>query len=264
MSRPAIQKGNMMIKLVIRADDLGHCEAINYGIEKTVKEGLIKSVGLMPNMPAAEHGLRLLEGTGVCIGQHTNVCLGKPCADPRLIPSLLDENGNLKSSKAYRAAFKEGREIAELEELVIEIEAQYHRFVELVGRDPDYFEAHAVMSGNLSKALEIVAEKYNLPYCDISPIDTTGTFNGKQIASCTMGSMTQDYDPVQCLKEAVAGANPDVPNIFVCHPGYVDASLLRNSSLTLNRTKEVEMLCDPAVREWLAGQGVELLTYRDI
>ena len=49
-----------MIKLLLRADDLGYSEAVNYGIEKTVREGLIRSVGLMPNMPAAAHGLTLL------------------------------------------------------------------------------------------------------------------------------------------------------------------------------------------------------------
>lgn len=46
-----------MIDLIIRADDVGYSEAVNYGIEKTVKQGLIGSVGLMPNMPAAAHGL---------------------------------------------------------------------------------------------------------------------------------------------------------------------------------------------------------------
>ena len=57
-----------MIKLVIRADDIGYSEAVNYGIEKSVKDGLIRSAGLMPNMPFAEHGLKLLEGTGIAIG----------------------------------------------------------------------------------------------------------------------------------------------------------------------------------------------------
>lgn len=252
------------MQLIIRADDLGYCEAVNYGIEKTVKEGLIGSVGLMPNMPAAAHGLKLLEGTGVCIGQHTNVCLGKPCASPERIPSLLDGRGNLKSSREYRSAFREGREIAQLDELVIEIEAQYVRFVELTGRDPEYFEAHAVMSHNLSRALEIVAEKYGLPYSDMSPEETRGTFRGRTIAACPMGSMNQDYDPVQSLKEAVQNAACEMPNVFVCHPGYLDAFLLRSSSLTTNRTKEVEMLCDPGVREWLEKEQVQLITYRDI
>ena len=124
-----------MKQLIIRADDIGYSEAVNYGIEKSVKEGLIGSAGLMPNMPFAEHGLKLLEGTGIAIGQHTNMCLEKPCSDPKDIPSLVDENGYLKSSRTYREAFKNGEDFVVVEEAVLEIEAQYRRFKELVGKN---------------------------------------------------------------------------------------------------------------------------------
>lgn len=251
------------IQLIIRADDIGYSEAVNYGIEKSVKEGLIRSAGLMPNMPAAEHGLRLLEGTGICIGQHTNLCLGKPCADPKLIPSLLDEKGNLKRSRTYREAWAKGEEFTVLEEMVLEIEAQYHRFKELVGHEPGYFEGHAVMSRNLFKGLEIVAQRHGLKH-NAMAFDASGTFNGKPIAACPMDSMNPDYDPFETLKKAVAGARTDMPNVFVCHPGYLDDFILKNSSLTVNRTKEVAMLCDPAVKAWLEDQGVELITYDDV
>lgn len=253
-----------MIQLIIRADDIGYSEAVNYGIEKSVKEGLIGSAGLMPNMPAAAHGLKLLEGTGVCLGQHTNICLGKPCADPAKIPSLLDENGNLKSSRAYREAFKAGQEFTVLEEMVLEVEAQYFRFKELTGREPEYFEAHAVVSRNLNQALQIVAEKYGLPLNEMTPMDKVGRFKGKPIAAAPMGSMAPDYDPWKCLKDAVKAAPKDMPTVFVCHPGYLDDYLLHHSSLTINRTREVAMLCDPAVRQWLDGQGVQRITYRDV
>ena len=80
-----------MIELVIRADDIGYSEAVNYGIEKSIRDGLIRSAGVMPNMPYAEHGVRLVENLDVCLGQHTNICLGKPGCDPKDIPSLVDE-----------------------------------------------------------------------------------------------------------------------------------------------------------------------------
>jgi len=251
------------IQLIIRADDIGYSEAVNCGIEKSVKEGLIRSAGLMPNMPAAAHGLKLLEGTGICLGQHTSICVGKPCADPKLIPSLLDEHGNLKSGKTYREAWNKGEEFTVLDEMVIEIEAQYHRFKELVGREPSYFEGHAAMSKNLFKGLEIVAEKYGLRY-NAMAFDRMGTFGGKPISNCPMDSMKPDYDPWQCLKNGVLNARTDMPNVFICHPGYLDDFILHNSSLTVNRTTEVTMLCDPAVKAWLAEQGVELITYDDI
>lgn len=253
-----------MLKLVMRADDLGYSEAVNYGIEKSVKEGFIGSVGLMPNMPAAKHGLSLLKGTGVCLGQHTNVCLGKPCANPDSITSLLDENGNLKSSKTYREAYAKGEDFVVFEEAFLEIEAQYMKFRELTGKDPDYFEAHAVTSVNLYKALEAVAGKYGLRYNDMSPVKAEGKFDGISAAACKMESMSPDYDPWQCLKRAVENARKDMPNIFVCHPGYLDDYVLTSSSLTVNRTKEVAMLCDSKMRQWLAEQGVELVTYNDI
>lgn len=251
------------IQMILRADDIGYSEAVNYGIEKTVKEGLIRTAGLMVNMPATVHGLKLLENTGICLGQHTNLCIGKPCADPTKIPSLLDENGNLKSSKTYRQAYAEGREFTVLDEMVIEIEAQYHRFKELVGRDPDYFEAHAVRSKNLSKALAIVAEKYDLKL-NTHNADGSRTFCGKPVASLPLESMNPDYDPWQSLKKAVLNARTDLPNVFVCHPGYLDDFLLRSSSLTVNRTKEVAMLTDPAMKAWLEEHHVQLITYSDI
>lgn len=253
-----------MIQLILRADDVGYSEAVNYGIAKTVKEGLIGSVGLMPNMPSAAHGLALLEGTGVCIGQHTNICIGRPCADPARIPSLLDENGFLKSSRTYREAWKKGECFTVLEEMVLEIEAQYQRFVQLTGRQPQYFEGHAVLSKHLMQGLEIVAQRHGLKYNNMYPGDETGTFGGRPVAACPMRSMEPDYDPAQSLKDAVLHARTDMPNVFVCHPGYLDAYLLRSSSLTVNRTKEVEMLCDPAMRSWLEEHDVQLLRYSDL
>ena len=253
-----------MIQLILRADDVGYSEAVNYGIAKTVKEGLIGSVGLMPNMPSAAHGLALLEGTGVCIGQHTNICIGRPCADPARIPSLLDENGFLKSSRTYREAWKKGECFTVLEEMVLEIEAQYQRFVQLTGRQPQYFEGHAVLSKHLMQGLEIVAQRHGLKYNNMYPGDETGTFGGRPVVACPMRSMEPDYDPAQSLKDAVLHARTDMPNVFVCHPGYLDAYLLRSSSLTVNRTKEVEMLCDPAMRSWLEEHDVQLLRYSDL
>lgn len=253
-----------MIRMIIRADDIGYSEAVNYGIEKSVREGLITSAGVMPNMPYAQHGVRLLSGTNVCLGQHTNICLGKPCRKPEDIPSLVQENGEFLPGSIYRKAFSEGRDLVDVDDAVKEAEAQYLRFKELTGKEPAYFEAHAIASENLWKALEIVAEKYDLPFNYMTPESDAGTFCGKPVAPCLMKSMETDYDPFETLKKAVAEAREDMPNIFVTHPGYIDDYLLRHSSLTLNRAKEVTMLCDPEVRNWLRQNHVHLVSYNDI
>lgn len=254
-----------MKKMIIRADDLGYCEAVNFGIAKTVKEGLVSSVGLMPNMSAAAHGVDLLKDTEVCIGQHSNICVGKPCAKPSMIPSLLQENGEFISSRTYREAFIRGKEITVFDEVVIEIEAQFNRFVQLTGREPEYFEGHAVQNQNLSKALELVANRHGLKYLQMAPSGSVGYYDGEPLYNCAIYSVRPgEYDPMQCLKDAVTKAHEDIANVFICHPGYVDEYLLQTSSLTLNRVKEVELLCNPDVHAWLEKQGIQLISYRDI
>ena len=153
-----------MKRLLIRADDLGYSEGINCGIAAAVAAGLVRSVGVMTNMPAAVHGLGLLYGRPLCLGQHTNICVGRPLTDPARIPSLCTPEGEFKPSRAYREAAKEGRDFVVLDEVIEEIEAQYRQFKALTGHEPSYFEGHAVASANFFQGLEIVAQRHGLPY----------------------------------------------------------------------------------------------------
>ena len=143
------------MKLIMRADDLGFSEAVNLGIYKAVKEGVITSVGMMTNMEHANHGYELVKDFDIALGQHTNICAGRPLTDPKLIPSLVQENGEFCSSREIRSR-KEDTVV--IEEAEMEIEAQYLRFKEITGKDPDYFECHAVISQNFFIALRNVAK----------------------------------------------------------------------------------------------------------
>lgn len=250
-------------RILIRADDLGWTEAINYGIAKTVNQGIIRSVGLMTNMPAAQHGVDLLKGTAVCYGQHTNICVGRPVTDPALIPSICQENGELKSSRAYREAAKRGEDFVVLDEVILEIEAQYQRFIELVGDQPHYFEGHAVASPNFFKGLEIVAQRHglhNLPFSPEGPVKFRNT-----MLYTSMDSMAPGYDPFESLKHAaLQDYGSEGCCMFVCHPGYLDDEILRKSSLTIPRTQEVAMAIAPETRQWLEKNKIQVVTYDDL
>lgn len=249
-----------MKKILVRADDLGYSEAINYGIAKTVTEGFIKSVGVMTNMPAVEQGLKLLEKETVCFGQHTNICVGKPLTDIERIPSITQPNGEFKSSKEYRNAKED---FVKLDEVILEIEAQYNRFVELTGRQPQYFEGHAVASSNFFKGLEIVAHKYGLKYCAMS-LDGGPVRVGNTDLYVHMQSMKPEYEPFEELKKMVLNAHEGACDMFVCHPGYLDAYILKTSSLTVPRVLEVEMVINRETRKWLEEQKAQLVTYDDL
>ena len=253
-----------MKQLLIRADDLGFSEGTNYGIAKTVKDGIIRSVGLMPNMAAAKHGYELIRDAHVCIGQHTNICVGKPLSDPKDIPSLVGEDGEFKSSSEYRNAFKEGRDFVMLDEVVKEIEAQYQRFVVITGEEPHYFEGHAVASNNFFKGLEIVARRHGLDYLAFDPTAESIPF-AKGRLRVYMDSMNPDYDPYESLVAALEKDRDDgVVPMFVCHPGYLDAYILEKSSLTTPRAFEVEMCCADITKEYIHEHGIKLISYDDL
>ena len=82
----------------------------------------------------------------------------------------------------------------------------------------------------------------------------------------TFRTLSAENSRTRCYLDicAVAAASDTLPNIYICHPGYLDDFILRSSSLTVNRTREVEMLCSPDMRAWLAGQDLQLITYDDL
>ena len=256
-----------MKQLLIRADDVGYSYAVNLGIARTVHEGLVRSVGLMPNMEEALRGWGWMADADIAVGQHTNLCLGRPCADPALVPSLVGPDGLLHSSREFRAAWAQGREIVDLDELVIEIEAQLARFREIVGRDPDYFEAHAIQSENVSRAIHEVATRHGLREQPLS-------FDPKRVVRCGATDVhmaledmlpPEQYDPREFIRRCVRDMADGETFVLVFHPGYLDSFIFETSSLTTNRTREVDALIDPVLRRWLEGQGdLRLVDYRDL
>ncbi len=249
-----------MKQILFRSDDLGYCEAVNYGIEKAVKEGIIQNVGVMINMESADHGLALLKDTGINLGLHVNVSAGKPVADPKRIQSLVDENGCFKSSKEYRNAKSD---FVVLDEVMIEIEAQLALYEQKLGHRPDYFECHAVSSPMLFKAMEIVSEKYQLKYNPLPNDFSQPIIVGNTQVYMHSGS-SLERTPFECLKEIVANAHEDACELVVYHAGYVDAFLMRNSSLNIPRIFETEMLVSPMTKQYLAEQEINIVTYSQL
>lgn len=258
-------------QLLIRADDLGYSYAVNLGIARTINEGLVRSTALMPNMSTAEHGWELVRDADPAIGQHTNICLGTPCADPSLIPSLVDENGQFHLPDYYKSAAEEGTDPADYDELIIEIEAQLARFREITGKEPDYFEAHFVPSENLAQAIHDVSEKYGYkeqptPKGFSSEIKMTV---GDTVVNLVGPDMVEfaDYDPFSAIREAYEALEDGDTTVMVFHPGYLDAFVWQweGAFNTPTRTKSVDGLIDPEVREWLESKDdLRLVDYRDL
>ena len=248
-----------MQKILVRADDLGYSEAVNYGLARAVKSGIVRSVGVMPNMEWAEHGVRLLDGTEVIFTVHANICQGRPLCDPGLVPSLVDEKGEFKHKDLYRGAKED---FVVLEEAVLEVEAQYLRLAELTGKKPYMVEAHAVPSNNFMKAIVLVAQKYGVEHMKHGP---KGAMIGSTTFKFSMDSGNPDYNPFESFKKAaLQPMEEDEAALMVLHPGYVDEYVLNTSYITTQRAQEVAFAVNPEVIKWCEENDVKLLTYADL
>ena len=239
------------MKLIMRADDLGFSEAVNYGIEKTIREGVITSVGIMPNMDYAKHGYELIKDYDIALGQHTNICVGKPLTNPKLIPSLVQENGEFCSSKEIRARKED---LIRVEEAEIEIEAQLQRFIEITGKTPDYFEGHAVFSENFFIALKNVAKKYGLFF------ENPGFDKNWEQEKLDENGL---YDPSQYLESCLKIIKEAPCSVAIFHPGFLDQYILSHSSFTLIRPMECEFLCGEWVKNWIVENEIKLVDFRN-
>lgn len=250
-----------MKNIVIRADDFGYSEGINYGVAKCVENGLIKTIGLMTNMPSAKHGIGLLEGKNICYGLHANISVGMPLTSPENIPSLVQNNGQFKTSKEYRS---QKYDIVNLNEAIKEIEAQLQMFIALTGERPHYIDIHAICSRNFLEGAKLVAKKHNIDFLDFSINEDEPILFRNTLIYETCDSMKENYDPFLTLKKIIFRDFENGIGSLICHPGYIDAYLLNTSSLITARAYEVDMLCSKEVKDFLNNNEIKVISFDDL
>ena len=152
----------------------------------------------------------------------------------------------------------------DFDEACIEIRAQHERFTQIVGHEPDYFEAHAVRSNNLYRAIHEVAAELGLKEQPL-PLDVPTVRCGATEVRLVMESMRTDYVPARDIRRAIEDMADGQTVVLICHPGHLDEFALDTSSLTRARAQEADLLVDPAFRAWLdAIDDLRLVDYRDL
>lgn len=249
-----------MPKLILRADDLGISEGVNYGIYKAVSEGAISCVGLMSNMPTAEHGYNLVEKVCTCIGVHLNICLGNSVADFAEIPSLVNEEGLFYTSREINLREKD---TVDLEECMIEIKAQIDRFEKITGKKPDYVDGHAIMSPTFFQAIKAVTEEQHL-FFSMPSFDKKWE-NENEIYGLDFLSFNEKglYDPREYFERNLAKMNAQYCSIAVFHPGFLDQFILDHSSYTFIRPMECEFLCSEWLKNWIEQNNIEIVDFNN-
>lgn len=249
-----------MKKLLIKADDFGFTNAISLAILLAHKNGIVKNTGMMVNMPAAPQASKWISlAPDLCLGLHVNLVVGKPCADPSKIPGLIQENGNFISSKTRREQLALGIDPFDKNEVLIEIEAQVNRFIELNHCNPEYIETHAIMSQSIQDCISIVAKKFKIAFL---PHHHPNIWSIPQFENDHY-AFYKTEKPYHEYFENLLNTDSNLV-LFVCHPGFVDQEIIRYSSLTIDRTLDYEMMIDLSVINTIHKMGYEVISFRDI
>ena len=146
----------------------------------------------------------------------------------------------------------------------MEIEAQYLRFKEITGKDPDYFECHAVISQKFFIALRNVAKKYGLFYENVlfdQEFEKENNIYGIAMAKLNEQML---YDPKEYIENSLEFIRNHDVSVMVFHPGYLDQYILTHSSFTLIRAMECDFLCSSWLKDWLKEYQIELTDFRKV
>jgi predicted glycoside hydrolase/deacetylase ChbG (UPF0249 family) len=139
-----------------------------------------------------------------------------------------------------------------------ELQRQFDRFQELMGRKPAHLDSHQHVHRHPQRRplFQELARRHDIPLRDELPVVFKGGFYGQW----EYGKGERDKVDVAALSwmlrnEIHHGGIYEVS----CHPGYVDpgASYVYHAE----REWELETLCDPRLREVLAEEKIEVLNY---
>ncbi|MCF0111070.1 MAG: ChbG/HpnK family deacetylase [Erysipelotrichaceae bacterium] len=267
------------MKLLVQSDDYGFTDAVTYGVIDGMDRGIIRNTGIFMNMPSAKKACELMKGREhCCFGIDFNIVAGPSVCNPKEVPHLVDENGEFIKSgvriKDPRWQTEEGRrQMFPYEEVYKELKAQYDLFVEYTGMKPGYLHGHSITHESYNEAMERISEesgvhtstffteKFNIQapimqmFTDKNSVSQNKTFFAEgQLNKDTLGWLKEHHEEYEQLEYGW----------LIGHMGYCDAKLLKYTSLSLERMKDLEMAMDPWTVQWVKDNNIELITYHDL
>jgi predicted glycoside hydrolase/deacetylase ChbG (UPF0249 family) len=129
-------------QLVVIADDFGIGPATSRAILELAAEGLVTGTVLLVNSPYAEEAVRAWRRAGrpLEVGWHPCLTLDWPVLPAERVPSLVGPDGRFWPLGRFMLRALAGRIRAD--EVRAEMQAQYRRFHDLLGRPPMLVNSH--------------------------------------------------------------------------------------------------------------------------
>lgn len=240
--------------LIVNADDFGLTDGVSRGILEAGARGIVTSTTLLVNRTIDPETLEALDASGIGVGLHLNLTLGRPVTDPRRVPSLVDDDGRFVKDPRAAAAR------AKIDEARIELGNQIDAFRGLMGRFPTHLDSHHHV-GVHEPILGLVLD---FARAISAPVRTQDAALGGKARA--LGVATTDHFEGDAAGEAYWSADRVLEHLralrpgvteFMTHPGYFDDAL-SYSRYGAQRETELAGLTDPRARELIAREGIRL------
>ncbi len=251
-----------MKRLIVNADDYGRTPGVNEGTLEAYVMGIVTSATVMVLEPSAEEGIRLARAVApdLALGLHFVVTGGGACASPAgSVPRLAPGGCFVRTVEELPDRIPE-------EEIRRELEAQIALFERLAGRPPTHLDSHhhSALQTSIQPVFAAVALERGLPVRAANSRARQQFLQaGLHIPDHFIESFHGSGATAENLKFVLAHLREGVSELM-CHPGHPDEALLAGSSYAREREQEVAVLCDPAIREILSADGIELISFREL
>lgn len=251
-----------MKRLIVNADDYGRTPGVNEGTLEAYVKGIVTSATVMVLEPAAREGIRLARAVApdLALGLHFAVTGGGPCASPPgSVPHLTRDGHFVRSLEDLPDRIPAA-------EVKRELEAQIALFEQAAKGPPTHLDSHhhAALHVSVQPVFAEVALKRGLPV-RAANARARGQLHeaGLRLPDHFLASFYGSGATAGNLKFVLAHLREGVSELM-CHPGHPDEALLSGSSYAREREQEIAALCDPAVREGLAADAIELISFREL
>lgn len=258
--------------LILNADDLGMYDAINEGVLRAFKEGLVRSTSLMVPWPSAGSAMKILaENPDLPFSVHLSVICDIPTYRVRPLvgadkaPSLVDETGTFHLSDNMDTFLAQAR----LDELEAEFRAQIETVLN-AGLKPTHLDWHCLHSGGRADIFDMtmgLAMSYGLalrvgsqPH--IGQVHQSGLpcDDYDLLDSFTVDIPTKNAQYAQLLHGLPPGLSE-----WAVHPSTGDAaSQAIDPGGWQVRRSDFDFLISPEAREIIRQEGITLLDYRPL
>ncbi|MFO7169193.1 MAG: polysaccharide deacetylase family protein [Chloroflexota bacterium] len=258
--------------LLVNADDLGMCHAVNDAIIHSLQEGIVTSTSVMVPCPWALHAITWLkQAPSVPFGVHLTVISEQPTYrwGPVLcrseVPSLLDEMGYFYSE----ARIDELISRVNLAELEREFRAQIE-WVLAAGLRPTHLDSHCSvhtrsqpifdMTLGLAREYGLALRVYQQPFIGQLQAQGYPTNDHPLMDSYTVDVAGKSERYAAMLRELPPGLSE-----WATHPGFGNAEMqaVEPDAWQVRQT-DFDFLTSPEAREIIRQEGIILVDYRAI